>query len=217
MKQLILALLILLLFLPILALPRVAYPAMSALVPGSAELVLGKDTRGAIMMGTDLIALLGWSTFKQDVKDYTNSYKRYANIYAGVPLNTSEHQLQHMQNYISSDAFNDYQEMMARNYFLIYDYDLDAYNEYMAHNLYGEDESWQWQSLQHQKEYKKIRRHKQSATQHQRMALGALLFNRAISIVDALIISKEVKTKSLPIYVGINEDNAVMIHYSLEF
>lgn len=217
MKPLLITLCLVALVFPIAALPRIAYPAMSALVPGSAELVLGKHTRGAVMLGADLISVLAWSSYKQDVSDYTDRYKRYANIYAGTGLDTPDWQYQHMQLYLSSDDFNDYQEMRARNYYLIYTYDPQGYDEYLARNLYTEDEAWHWQSPEHQKEFKTLRRERQKSAQYQTLALGALLLNRAISTVDALFLSRKPKSKPSAMHIGVNQDNTMMLQYTLEF
>ena len=208
---------LLILVFPIAALPKIVYPAMSAVLPGSAELLLGKETRGGVMLAADVVALVSWASFKQDAKDFTNQYKRYANIYAGVPLNTPDLQYQHMQSYLSSDEFNDSQEMMARNYYLIYIYDPAAYDDYLLHNLYTNEEAWNWQSPEHQKEFQRLRRKKQKSSQYQTIALGALLLNRAISTVDALFLSRKAGRNALPLHVGINEDNTMMLHYTLEF
>ncbi|HPV14823.1 MAG TPA: hypothetical protein PL126_04145 [Candidatus Cloacimonadota bacterium] len=217
MKPILIILCLLALVFPIAALPRITYPAMSALVPGSAELVLGKHTRGGVMLAADLVSVLAWTSYKQDVKDFTNRYKRYANIYAGTDLNRPDWQYQHMQSYLSSDDFNDYQEMRARNYYLIYTYDPAAYDAYLARNLYTEDEAWHWQSPEHQKEFKSLRRQRQKSAQYQTLALGALLLNRAISTVDALFLSRKPSSSSHTMHIGINEDNTMMLQYTLEF
>lgn len=217
MKTLLITFCLLALVIPIAALPRIAYPAMSALVPGSAELVLGKHTRGGIMLGADLVSILAWTSYKQDVKDYTDRYKRYANIYAGTNLDTSDWQYQHMQSYLTSDDFNDYQEMRARNYYLIYTYDPEGYEAYLERNLYTDEEAWHWQSPEHQKEFKMLRREKQKSAQYQTLALGSLLLNRAISTVDALFLSRKPKTKASAMHIGVNEDNTMMLLYTLEF
>ncbi len=217
MKPLFVTLCLLALVFPIAALPRITYPAMSALVPGSAELLLGKHTRGGVMLGADLVALFAWSSYKQDVKDYTNRSKRYANIYAGTGLDIPDWQYQDMQSYLSSDDFNDYQEMRARNYYLIYTYDPDGYAEYLSRNLYTDEEAWHWQSAEHQKEFRNLRRKKQRSAQYQSLALGALLLNRAISTVDALFLSKRPSSKPPAMHIGFNEDKTMMLHYTLEF
>ena len=217
MKPFFVTLCLLALVFPIAALPRIAYPAMSALVPGSAELLLGKHTRGGVMLGADLVAILAWSSYKQDVTDYTSRYKRYANIYAGTDLDTPDWQYQHMQSYLSSDDFNDYQEMRARNYYLIYTYDPAGYDEYLVRNLYTDEEAWHWQSAEHQKEFGKLRRQRQKSAQYQTLALGALLLNRAISTVDALFLSKKPSPKPPALHIGFNEDKTMMLHYTLEF
>jgi len=217
MRSLILALLIFTLAMPLMALPKIAYMGMSAAVPGSSELVLGKPTRGGIMIATDLLTLLVWSGYRHDVKDFTKAYKLYAQSYAGVPLNDNDRYYQHIQQYISSDDFNSFQEMKARNYFLIYNYDPDGYAAYMADNLYTDDEGWDWQSPEHQQEFRSLRRQRQKAKMYQNLALGALLLNRAVSVVDALFLSKNKPRPGLPVYLSVSPESALLINYRLEF
>lgn len=210
-------LLVLSLALPLAAQPRIAYVGMSTVLPGSAELVLGKTTRGGVMIAADLIAILAWTGYGNDVKDFTNGYKLYASQYAGVPVNNNDRYYQHIQQYYGSSDFNAFQEMMARNYYLIYNYDPESFAEYLANNLYTDDEGWQWQSPEHQQQFKSIRRKRQKAKMYQNLALGALILNRAVSAVDALFLSGKSEHTQLPVFFSVSPDRALLINYSLEF
>lgn len=204
--------------LPLTALPKIGYAGMSAVLPGSSEILLEKPTRGGILIASDLLALFAWSSFGKDAKDLASSYKRYALAYAGVPINHNERYYQHIQTYLSSDDFNQYQEMMARNYFLIYGYDPEGFEQYLQDNLYHEGEQWHWQSTTHLQKYKSLRRDKQKAVMYQNLALGALLLNRAVSVVDALFLSsKAEKETPLPVFFSVSPENVLMVNYSLEF
>lgn len=217
MRTILFTLALLICALPLFALPRIAYVGMSAALPGTAELALDKPIRGGVMLTADLISLITWMGYRNEVADYTDSYKRYAQQYAGVPITTGDLYYRHIQSYNSSDDFNANQEMMARNYYLLYNYDPDAFAQYLEANLYTEEEAWQWQSPDHQQEYRSLRRSRQKAAMYQNLALGALILNRAISVVDALFLSSSSGKKAIPVSFEVTPDNSVFVNYSLEF
>ncbi|MDY0151292.1 MAG: hypothetical protein RBS43_03365, partial [Candidatus Cloacimonas sp.] len=129
-KLIALCALILGLSLPLLALPKISYSIASLAVPGSGELLLGQTTRGATMLGIDIMSFYAYLETNKEVDRQINNYMHYAQTYADVPYGMPKEQYQAVQDYISSDFFNDRQEMMARNYFLITYYEPEAYEEY---------------------------------------------------------------------------------------
>lgn len=207
----------LLMLMPLAAQPRIACVGMSAALPGSAELALGKYIRGGALLTADLLALFAWNSYRNDARDLTDGYKRYAKNYAGVSIKGSDHYYQHIQMYYSSDEWNQFQEMMARNYYLIYNYDPENYEAYLQANLYQGDETWSWQSPDHYQKYKSIRRERQKAVMYQNLALGVLLLNRAISVVDALFLTRDSGQTSVPVSFSVSPDHGLMVNYSLEF
>ncbi|MBP7195099.1 MAG: hypothetical protein KBA79_04735 [Candidatus Cloacimonetes bacterium] len=217
MRIVLLVLLTTLLAMPLIALPRIAYIGMSAALPGSAELALGKPTRGGIMIAADLLSWLAWSGYKDEALDLEDSFKRYAQAYAGVPSNSNDRYYQHIQQYYSSDEFNSFQEMMARNFYLIYNYDPEGFSEYLAANLYADEEGWQWQSPEHHQKFRDLRKQRQKAKMYQNLALGALLLNRGISIVDALFLSGKKSVAELPVYFSVSPERALILNYRFEF
>ncbi len=216
MRKSLLVLILFLTALPLLALPKIAYVGMSALLPGSGELMLGRPTRGGIMLGADLITIAAFMGTGQQVDDLTRSYKQYANLYAGAPRVEDDLYYQHIQQYVSSASFNEYQEMMARNYFLIYYYDPAGYEEYVLANTYAADEAWSWQSSVHHKHYKKLRSNRQKAKMYNNLCLGVLILNRAVSMIDTAFISKGSRD-STPVFFTPTGDLGLMLNYQLEF
>lgn len=198
------------------ALPRVAYIGMSALVPGSGELALGKNTRGAAFLTLDLVTLSAFFGTQRHVDDLTTSFKQYALTYAGVPINDEERYYQHIQQYISSNEFNRFQELMARNYFLIYIYDPDGYSEYIVANTYSEEEAWSWDSDEHFRRFRKLRSNRQKTKMYHNLSLGVLLLNRVVSMIDTAILSADPDNDS-GVYFSPQGDDGIMINYRLNF
>lgn len=215
LRSLVLAAL-LLLALPLAALPKIAYLGLSAALPGSGEIALGRSTRGGIMLGTDLLALTAWLATGREVTNLTNSSLLYAQAYAGIPADMPDSYYYDIQQYLSSDEFNQYQILEARNYYLIYNYDPEGYAAYLAANTYGEDEAWSWQSSEHQDHYRALRFQAQTVKMYRSLSLGVMLLNRAISLIDVALISRD-PDKPTALYFTPLGSGGLMLNYRLEF
>ncbi|HRY84579.1 MAG TPA: hypothetical protein P5533_08100 [Candidatus Cloacimonadota bacterium] len=201
------------------ALPKIAYAGMSAILPGSGELALGKSTRGTLMIATDLLAITSFMSTSTDMKNLRNSYKSYASLYAGANPEANDRYFQDLQNYLSSAEYNQYHEMMARNYYLIYMpngvYDLEAYEAYVTENSYADSLAWKWQNAVHQKKYRGIRTSYQTARLNHNLSLGILILNRVISLIDVAFIKPEGRPPAM--YFSLAEDSGLMLNYRLDF
>lgn len=189
---------------------------MSAFVPGTGEILLGKTTRGGIMLGTDLLALTAWLASGREINNLTESYKQYAKTYAGIPDEVQDSYYQHIQQYLSSEDFNNIQILGARNYYLIYGYNPEAYQQYVDENTYSQEEAWAWQSAEHQAHYRSLRFRTQSTKMYKSLSLGAMLLNRFVSLIDVALISKDPEKPS-PVYFSTSENGGLMLNYNLEF
>ncbi|MDY0111843.1 MAG: hypothetical protein RBR57_02860 [Candidatus Syntrophosphaera sp.] len=215
MKRLIFFLLILSIV-PLAALPKLSYSAASAILPGTGELALGKTTRGAIMLSTDILVWTSFFALEKEKDNLTDTYKQYAVVYAGAKSGMPESYYQNLQNYISSDDFNRYEELFARNYYLIYSYNPEGYEEYILANTYSDEESWSWQNQTYQDHYKKLRRRTQKAKIYQNLSIGALVLNRVVSVIDISLINKKTN-RPLSIYFTPTSNNGLMFNVQLEY
>lgn len=184
MKKILLAGLFLVMGITLFAQSRIVHMGMSAILPGSGEIALGKVNRGAIRTTLDILTLTAYYQTGKERDNLKDSYVAFAQNYAGVTQSGNERYYQYLQDYQSSADFNQYQEMMARNYFLVYNYDPDAYTQYMEANTFGSDEAWKWESNADWNKYKSIRTRHQHAKINNNLALGVLIFNRAVSVLD---------------------------------
>lgn len=217
MKAVLRSLLLLLIVCPVslIALPRIAYVGMSGILPGSGEISLGKVNRGAVFMSADLVSIALFAQTKKDITDLDNSYRELAGAYAGAATNVGGNYFQHLQNWRSSDEFNRYQQMMARNYFLISNYDPAAYDAYIAANTYSDDEAWAWENDSQWSQYRKTRTKYQEAKLYNNMVLGTLLLNRIVSMLDVVFIKNQVGTQNL--YFSPDNNLGLRINYQMEF
>ncbi|HOD60425.1 MAG TPA: hypothetical protein PKH17_06755 [Candidatus Syntrophosphaera sp.] len=201
---------------PLAALPKLSYSAASAILPGTGELALGKTTRGAIMLSTDILVWSSFFALEKEKDNLTDTYKQYAVVYAGAKSGMPESYYQNLQNYISSDDFNRYEELFARNYYLIYSYNPEGYEEYILANTYSDEESWSWQNQTYQDHYKKLRRRTQKAKIYQNLSIGALVLNRVVSVIDVSLINKKTN-RPLSIYFTPTSNNGLMFNVQLEY
>jgi len=208
------AVLLILLSLPLLAIPRIAYSAASLALPGTGELLQGENTRGGILLGIDLLSIYAFVETDQQIDRQRDAYMRHANLFAGVPIGMPNRHYQAIQDYPSSSYYNDIQEMMARNYYLIYNYDPESYADYMARNTYLGDETWNWQNDAAWNEYKNQRKRHQRTKMSHNLALGMMLFNRALSALDSAILSGK---NAGTVYLAPTPDQGAMLHYQLNF
>ena len=197
---------------PLWAQPKLAYIASSALLPGTGELALGKTNRGTALLASELLALSAYVKTASDMDQQKDSYKRYAQHYAGVDAAMPLSHYQVVQDYFSSDDFNKFQDMMARNYFVIYHNDVQAYLDYMNANTYQGQEAWQWQSQMHWESYQDMRKKHQKTKINHTLALGIMLLNRAISVVDVAILNADGGFQARP-----SGPDGVLLGYELHF
>lgn len=177
---------------------KLPYMAMSAVLPGSGEIARGYSNRGAVLMAADFLAISAFLKTGSQIKDQERAYQDYAHKYAVGNPDYPYNYYQAMQNYYSSDEYNDFQEMLARNYYLIYYNDPEGYAEYMATHYFTEDEAWQWQSQKHWEQYKSLRRKHQKNQINHTMAMGIMLFNRVVSVLDNAIIKGPGRLQAAP-------------------
>lgn len=192
MKKLLLSLLVLTLLTPILAQSTEAKPVSirraviySALLPGAGEIYAHSYNKGAFFLGVEAAILFSYFRLDSERQWKIDSYKEYAASFAGVPVCDNDDVYRRLQHYLSSDEYNKGVEQDARNYFLIYLNDEEAYQEYVDANVYTGDDTWQWASQAKWERYKELRGEKQDLEIYAKFALGAALINRVISIIDA--------------------------------
>ncbi len=216
MKNIILPLLMICLSVMASASDRWKHTAMSAILPGSGELLTGHTNRGIALIAAD--ALL-WSFYlhsANDIRELQRSYKQYALQYAGVPLDRDNSYYQVIQNYFGSDDFNQFQELMARNYFILVLNNPQAFQDYISNNTYTGEFAWQWENIQNWHHYKQIRRKHQITKMENQILLGLLILNRLVSVIDVNLIHGRQKGHN-SLYLSVPTSDQVMLNYQLRY
>lgn len=193
----------------------------SLLMPGMGEMYAGRTLKGSIFMSVEVGLVLSWFRFSQERDWAVDSYKQMALTYAGLPDGSPNDLYQMAQDYISSDVYNDKVIQDARNYFLLYQNDPEAYQAYLDANLYTGDETWHWSSERTWHTYKDERVRKQDMEIYANMMIGTMLLNRLISVIDAVITVRNINRESRNTsHIHVSPDFARkgwMLHYEYRF
>ena len=157
--------------------------ALSAILPGSGDLYMGNYQKGAAFISAEVLIWFAYFRLEQERDWAIDSYQDYASSYAEVPRGQDDSYYQRIQNYYSSEDYNEVIIRDARNFYLIYNNDQESYQTYLDNYLIVEEEAWKWESQSHWREYKRRRTRKQDMEIYANFALGAALLNRVVSII----------------------------------
>ncbi|HOD17519.1 MAG TPA: hypothetical protein PLF50_02045 [Candidatus Cloacimonadota bacterium] len=192
---------------------------MSAVLPGTGELYNGSMTRGVAFISADLVILFSACRLGEEVQLLGKSYRRYAEANAGAPHHQNSDYYDLLQKYYCSADYNADMELYFRNLGLMQYNNPDYYaNEISAYSI-PDSVAWQWSNHQTWKKYKSIRRDRQRTLMNQKLAIGAAFANRAVSILDAMFLTRNnnEKTKSGIILAPDFQRNGAFLIYSMEF
>jgi len=165
----------------------------SALVPGLGEMYTQNYSKGAIFLAAETAVIFSYLRLQNERDWAINSYKQYALNVAGVPTDRDDSYYQLIQNYMSSEEYNDEIIRDARNYFLIYNTDPEGYEEYLEENLIPEENSWHWNSNNEWINYRDLRLKKQDYEIYANFALAAAILNRIVSVIDSAVEARKFK------------------------
>jgi hypothetical protein len=188
----------------------------SAILPGAGQLYNGSYSKMGVFLSSEAAIWFAKNRFQNEEKWAENSYRLYAFQKAGVPVNVDNKRYNDIQNYISSEQYNNQVELAARNYFLIQNYDPEAYQQYIMENTYSDEEAWKWKTNEDRMQFKEIRRHKHRYEIYDNFTVGAMVINRLISVIDAAKTTK--KQNKYSIYANpTNNGKGLTLNYEYKF
>ena len=167
----------------------------SALVPGTGEVYLHKYTKAGILFASELSVLMAYIRMNNQTKWAENSYKELAFSKAGLSKNSTKYEYALASRWISSEAYNEYLDMKARNYYLLYKNDLESYQNYLSEHKIPEDKAWEWQNNENWVKYRKYRISRQDYRIYANLIASGFVLNRLFSILDSVISIKKINKK----------------------
>ena len=193
----------------------------SAILPGLGEIYTKNPTKAGFFLGAEFAILFSYFRFKTETEWKIDSYEQFAFVNAGIPQNSSDVLYQNAQDYISSEEYNERIILAARNYFLIYYNDEEAYEEYLSYHLIPEEEGWDWENNKNWSKFQKLRRQKQDLEIYSNFAVAGLILNRLVSILDSAISAKKYNKQNQyygKLYVApVWENKGLKIGYEYKF
>jgi len=223
MKKYIICLILLaVLIVPLLAAEKSAAKAMlfSALVPGSGQAYLGSYTKAGVFMAMELLTLGAAVRLGKEVGWAEDNYEQYAQNIAGVLPDKDKQYYQNLQNYISSEDYNQQMRQDAWAYFVLSYNDLDSYNAYVDINSISEDETWNWETNENWQQYRSLRRERQDLETFSNLAVAAVVLNHLVGLIDTRLTASALKRKARQGNVYINPDfnrKGMSVGYAFKF
>ncbi len=157
----------------------------SALLPGTGELYSNNKTGAVIFLSSELALITSLFRTNQEIKWAQDNYKQFALTKAGVPKDRTEEYYNSIENYMSSEDYNQEVIQSARNFYLLYYYEPEEYQKFVDENSYSSEYSWDWGSNQNRKQYRDLRVRKQKFEITSNFIIGAMLVNRVVSVINA--------------------------------
>lgn len=162
----------------------------SAILPGAGQIYTENYNKAGVFLASEAAIWFGKTRFENERDWAENSYKRFAHEIGGVDYNTSSDMYNFIQDYVSSEEYNQKVELFARNYYLIINNDPASYQAYLDQYQIPDDHSWDWKSESNRVKYNEIRQRRQKYEIYSNFAFSALILNRVISAIDAGRMSK---------------------------
>ncbi len=220
MKRTIITLLIVLMAISAFAAQRSAKKAMlfSALLPGAGEIYVQDYTKGSIFLSVEAAIIFSYFRLQKERTWAIDSYKEFAFVKADVAKDNEDWYYQLIQDWESSERYNQSIYRDARNYYLIYKNDPQGYQDYLEKYLIPEENQWDWETNTNWQKFRSMRHDKQNFEIYQNFAIAAMILNRLVSVVDVTTNMKH--HKRLLSGLSVEPDfakNGVQIRYEYRF
>ncbi|MFO7660630.1 MAG: hypothetical protein R6V77_06935 [Candidatus Cloacimonadaceae bacterium] len=192
---------------------------MSAILPGAGEIYAGSLTRGMIFTTADAVMLFSAWHASSEITRLDDSFKQFAYAKLDVPKDSSGDYYELLHDYSNSAVYNAEVELYFRNLGLIRYNDPAYYNDQILLYSIPSEDSWQWENDSDWKKYKSIRKDKQTQILDRKLAIGAAIANRIISVLDTAVLVRKHNKKLQPSF-SITPDfinNGAVFSCSLEF
>ena len=164
--------------------------AFSAILPGAGEIYTKNYNKAAVFLAVEAATIFSYFRLKNERQWAMDSYKQFAYSVTDVPKDSEDSYYQVIQNYFSSERYNENILRDARNYFIIYTNNPVGYEEYLDKYLVPEDQSWNWENDKNWYKFRGLRYDKQDMEIYMKFAFAAAILNRFISVVDSAVSAK---------------------------
>ena len=174
----------------------------SFVIPGSGDILLGDKKRGACFMAVETAIWLSYFDCNRQVNKLDNRSRSFAAFYASS--NTGNHDKDYfdaMENYLTNIEYNETVKEYARRLYpdttdlAVMQNRIAQRREYIEQNSYTGNDSWNWESLELEEEYRDIRKSMRKNEQKATHMIGLALANRTISLFTTYFFGRRVSVK----------------------
>lgn len=153
----------------------------SILIPGWGQITTGREIRGYIFLGAEVVLIAGYFGYRQHSAWLKDDYTTYANQHAGI---TGAHPHQFyvdIGNWMNRELYNE-QRIRDRDFESVYT---------------NPDDDWSWDSDANRAGFKSMRISSDKAKQLAVFMIGGLILNHLASAIDATHLPLEESTVSV--------------------
>lgn len=154
----------------------------SFILPGWGEYSLNESGRAKEFFCVEVslwVSYAGTSIYKEIQYD---DMVHYAKAHSGATsFHGSSQYWVDMGSYLSWEKYRD--EMLENR---------------MPEKIYNEDYAWNWESLEHANTFREIRIQKDLTEQRMSFIVGAMIFNRLLSVIDVMYLNRSIDSAVAP-------------------
>ncbi|MCL1826977.1 MAG: hypothetical protein FWG20_02950 [Candidatus Cloacimonetes bacterium] len=190
----------------------------SAAVPGAGHLYIGQNNKISPYLAADMLSVFALCKFNQEKNNAIHNYKSYANSMAGLRSNASKDLYYYASIYRSAEEYNLTMEAFYKKYLVIDYITQEEFYEYVERDRLGADDWWEWQYDSHFYKYRNIRSQKQEFEIYANFAIGAMIVNRIISVIDTALSTNRLNKENRHVYATPDVENkGFTLNYEFKF
>ncbi len=161
----------------------------SALLPGLGETYAGHPDRAKFFYAAEAAIWTTFGIFRVQASQRKERSIEYAEVNGGAPGDGDSDYYEHIGFWLSIDEWHDIVRRDAR---AAYPDDPAAQEAYFQEfKRYDESDSWNWEDDDTRLRYRQLRSESESAYRNARLAVGAAVLNRLVSMADALALTRK--------------------------
>jgi hypothetical protein len=174
----------------------------SFVIPGSGDLLLGDEKRGACFMATEAAIWLTYFDCQRQKNKLDEKSRNFAKFYASAnPENVDKDYFDAMENYLTNIDYNETIKEDARRLYpdtvdmTVMQNRIERRKEYIEENSYTGSDAWSWRSVETEDDYRDIRKAMRKNGQKATNMIGFALANRTISLFTTYFFGKRISVK----------------------
>ena len=161
----------------------------SLLLPGLGEQYLGHTGRAKVFFVIEGLTWTSFAVFRIQGSHREDLYKEFARVHAGPSERNDSEFYRTIGNFIAADGPFSANEQVRRQARSIFPNDREAQDQFFAENAYTGDDAWEWESEDRLDAYKDLRTSSLDAYHRSELAVGVLVANRLLSVIDVGILA----------------------------